>query len=642
MSAITGIYHVNKKPITTDVVNNVMGSLKEFPCDDSQFWLKENVFLGCHAQWITPESINEQQPFYDYEKQLVITSDAIIDNRSELFDMLQIDHGDRKTMTDNQLILLAYIKWGENTPKFLIGDFAFMIWDERQQEFFGARDFSGSRTLYYYYSDQKFAFCSINKPLFQLPYIKPNLREEWLGDFLSIPWNFESIDTTSTVFEDINQLPPSHSISISHGQLKLTRYNTLIEGEKLKLKSNEEYEEALKEVFERAVTSRLRTHRKVGAHLSGGLDSGSVVGIAANSLKRENKQLHTFSYIPAKDFVDWTPKNRLADERPLIKATVNYVGNINDNYLDLEGKTPFFDIDDWLDVLEMPYKFFENTFWLKGIFEEAHSQNIGVLLNGQRGNWTISWGPALEYQARLLKKMQLMKLYNEISLYSENIGVSKSRIFSIVRRKIFSMSSLKKQPSQFIQMINPEFENKLNSFDKLRDYGIDLNGNSNDNVYDIKKKQFQDLFYWNITGTYGSKLSLRYSLWDRDPTNDLRVARFCLSVPEEQFVNEGLSRSLIRRSMKNILPDEVRLNQRTRGIQGADGLHRMMPVWREFIAELENMCRDSLAKEYLNIEIIKEAIRSLKFEPKPEDVYEMKFRILMRSLIFYRFIKKFN
>ena len=64
-------------------------------------------------------------------------------------------------MTDNQLILLAYIKWGEDTPKYLIGDFAFMIWDEGKQEFFGARDFSGSRTLYYYFSDQKFAFCTI-------------------------------------------------------------------------------------------------------------------------------------------------------------------------------------------------------------------------------------------------------------------------------------------------------------------------------------------------------------------------------------------------------------------------------------------------------------------------------------------------
>ena len=278
----------------------------------------------------------------------------------------------------------------------------------------------------------------------------------------------------------------------------------------------------------------------------------------------------------------------------------------------------------------------------KGIFEEAHLQNIGVLLNGQRGNWTISWGPALDYQAGLLKRLKLLKLYREINLYSNEIGVSKSRVFSHVRRKVFSLSSFREHPNQFPQMINQDFEKETNVFERLNDCGVDLTGNSSESVYDIKKKQFQELFYWNITGTYGSKLSLRYSLWDRDPTNDLRVAKFCLSVPENQFVKDGYSRSLIRRSMKDILPDEVRLNQKTRGIQGADGLHRMIPVWGGFINELENMCKDSCTQKYLNIKTIKQAINNMKSDPKAQNVYEQDFRLLMRSLIFYRFIKKFN
>ena len=81
--------------------------------DDIQLWQKENVFLGCHAQWITPESIGEQLPLYDSERQCTITADAIIDNREELFDRLQIDHSARKNMTDSELILLSYYKWGE-------------------------------------------------------------------------------------------------------------------------------------------------------------------------------------------------------------------------------------------------------------------------------------------------------------------------------------------------------------------------------------------------------------------------------------------------------------------------------------------------------------------------------------------------
>lgn len=70
-------------------------------------------FLGAHMKWITPQSINEQLPYYDYEKQLVITADAIIDNRDELFDRLQVEQALRREMPDSKLILLAYQKWGK-------------------------------------------------------------------------------------------------------------------------------------------------------------------------------------------------------------------------------------------------------------------------------------------------------------------------------------------------------------------------------------------------------------------------------------------------------------------------------------------------------------------------------------------------
>ena len=93
---------------------------------------QRKYFFGCHAQWITPESVGEQLPFYNYEKQLTITADAIIDNRDELFEKLQVDYSDRKNMADSELILLSYQKWGEEAPKYLVGDFAFMIWDEKQ------------------------------------------------------------------------------------------------------------------------------------------------------------------------------------------------------------------------------------------------------------------------------------------------------------------------------------------------------------------------------------------------------------------------------------------------------------------------------------------------------------------------------
>lgn len=133
MSAIAGILHFNNEPVNPKAGMNMMQTLSRYPADAVQTWQNQQIFLGCHAQWITPESIREQLPFYDYEKQLVITSDAIIDNRTELFERLQVHHALRKEMPDSQIILLSYEKWGEDCAKYLVGDFAFMIWDEKNE-----------------------------------------------------------------------------------------------------------------------------------------------------------------------------------------------------------------------------------------------------------------------------------------------------------------------------------------------------------------------------------------------------------------------------------------------------------------------------------------------------------------------------
>ncbi|HDR3886980.1 TPA: lasso peptide isopeptide bond-forming cyclase [Bacillus cereus] len=643
MSAITGIIHFNNEPVSIEHGTRLMSDLQKYPADDIQIWHKENAFLGCHAQWITPESVGEQLPFYNYEKQLAITADAIIDNRYELFEKLQVDYADRKNMTDSELILLSYQKWGEVAPKYLVGDFAFMIWDEKKQILFGARDFSGSRTLYFYRSENKFAFCTIIKPLFTLPHVEKKLNEQWIAEFLAIPVNFESVDPQLTVYKYIEQVPPSHTVLVKDGKVKFSRYYIPTAGKMLNLKSNEEYEEAFREVYQSAVKARLRTHHQVGAHLSGGLDSGSVVSFAAKDLRAENKKLHTFSYVPAEGFVDWTHRGRIADERPFIQSTVEHVGNIQDYYLELPERSPLSEIDDWLETMEMPYKFFENTFWLRGVYEKASQRDIGVLLSGQRGNWTVSWGPIFDYQAMLLKKLHWIRFYRELHLYSRNIGVKKSRVFEVVRRKAFPfLHQLLSSEEQdvFPIIINPEFAKKMNVLDRLKEQNIDITGTSISTAYDMKREQFEKTYYWSINGTYETKLSLRYALWDRDPTNDLRIIQFCLSVPEEQYVQNGLDRSLIRRATKNFLPDKVRLNQRVRGVQGADGVYRMAPFWNEFIEEVQELSVDPIISEFLNVEVIKKAISKICKEPRPEYAFDLDFRILMRSLIFYRFIKK--
>ncbi|WP_424767279.1 lasso peptide isopeptide bond-forming cyclase [Paenibacillus sp. sgz302251] len=645
MSALAGIYHLNAEPINLEDSMSLMEPLYKFSVDDVQTWHHDQIFLSNHAQWITPESVDERNPYYDSERRLAITADAIIDNRKELFDRLHVEHGLRQRMPDSKLILLAYDKWGEEAPKYLVGDFAFMIWDEKKRMLFGARDFSGSRTLYFYKNQNRFAFCTIIQPLLSLPYVAKRLNEQWIAEYLANPGVIETVDGTSTVFNEIEQVPPSHSISVFDGKIVFSRYCTITKEERLKLKSNKEYEEAFLDVFQNAVNARLRTHRPVGAFLSGGLDSGSVVSLAARQLHMENKRLYTYSYIPVDDYIDWTPKSKIANERDYIQSTVKHVGNISDDYLDFKGKSPLTEVDDWLDMLEMPYKIFLNSFWIKGINEKAHQQGVGVLLTGARGNNTISWGSALSHYAMLLKKMKWIRLYQEMIMYSNNNGVRKSIFMKTVTQKAYPFLTRIKTPQShylFPKLINPEFAQKTDVYMKLQKHGIDTTGFSTPkNIYLARKKHFEQTFVWNLNGTYGTKASLRYSLWNRDPTNDLRVIKFCLSVPEEQYVQNGMDRALIRRSTENLLPDNVRLNQKIRGVQGADGIHRMVPAWNSFIAELQQISDDSEISRFLNIPVIKESITKIQGDTRPETPFDADYNILMRSLILNRFIKSY-
>ena len=376
------------------------------------------------------------------------------------------------------------------------------------------------------------------------------------------------------------------------------------------------------------------------------LDSGSIVSFAVKKLKVENKPLHTLSYIPPKDFEDFTPRHILPDESPLIKKTVNYVGNIKDSYLDFEGRDSFTEIDDFLNVMEMPYKFFENSFWLKGMFEEAQEREVGILLNGGRGNLSISWGSAIDYYALLLKRLHWVKLLNELNDYSKNVGGNRLRRLPIIAKvayptldKLFPSAN----PYIFPSIINPEFAKRTGVFKRLKEHGMDESGwFSSANVFEQRKSHFEEVFHWNASNTIASKLSLNYGVWKRDPTNDIRVIRFCLSLPEEQYVQKGIDRALIRRATENMLPDEIRLNQRIRGVQGADWVHRMLPYWNRFLNEAHQLSTDPRILQYIDGRVIHDALEKVSKGVSPEHATDPHYKILMRALIVYRFIKNMS
>lgn len=645
MSAIAGIFNANQEPAVRYEIEQMMNFLRKYPANAVNIWHDSSVALGCHAQWITPQSMNETLPYYDADSGLAITADAILDNREQLCDQLGIAHHARQSLGDSELILAAYSKWGTKTPAYLIGDYAFVIWDSRSRQLVGARDQLGRRTLYYHHSPKRFAFCTVINPLFTASKTVRKLNEAWFAEFLAIPTMLDSIDIHNTVYREIMQLPPGHIFIVGNGGLTVERYPQSIAPERmLKLQHNNDYVEAFREVFQEAVNSKLRTYRGVGVRLSGGLDSGAVASFAAEPLRQAGKPLHTYSYIPSADFVDWTPRRLIPDETAYIQAITRHIGNTEEQLMTFEGRNAISEMDDMLELMEGPYKFFENSFWLKGMLERAREQDVGVMLNGTRGNYSISWGDPIDYYARLLRTFRWRKLYVELDHYIRVMRSGKSVVMPIIAKQAWTYiqkSSLGKKRSDIPLVIHPDFAARTKIIEKLMEHNVGLSEYSLDEV-SARNNQFLRFPVSNHIGTSTTKLSLPYAISERDPTSDLRVIQFCLSLPDEQFVQNGIDRSLIRRATEGKLPDKVRMNINARGVQGADWIHRLRPQWNAIREQLDQLCRDYAAAEYLNVPQIKQSLDMLGKEPKPEFAFDLNARLLMRSLISYRFLRQIS
>jgi len=343
MSGIAGVYCLDGRSVDRVVLERMAASLAHRGPDGRGIWTQGSVGF-CHLMlWTTPESLHEQLPLAHQPGSLALTADARIDNRDELIARLGIQPRERQ-ITDSELILGAYDKWGERCPEKLLGDFTFTIWDGRKQEIFCARDHFGVKPFYYYYSDSLFAFASEIKALLCLEEIPRRLNETRVADYLGRT----AIDPAHTFYQGIEALLDAHSMAVGHAGRAVRRYWALDPSRELRLASDAAYAEAFREHFTQAVHSRLRSPFAVGALLSGGLDSSSIVCVARDLLgDHAGQRFHTFSAV-----FDYLTQ---CDERLFINAVVA-MGGLEPHYVIGDQLNPWADIDVVLQQQEEPFE----------------------------------------------------------------------------------------------------------------------------------------------------------------------------------------------------------------------------------------------------------------------------------------------
>ena len=573
-----------------------------------------------------------------------IISDSKIYNKEEL--LLKISGKENTTSyySDSELILNIFKLYKYETPNIIDGAYSFVIWDEKDQEFFCCRSKTGRRTFYFYEDKNIFAFSSVCKSFFEFFGLKIELEDQYVKDLLMMEANRQEIDPFHTMYHSIKQIPPAHCLLIKNGKTRLWQYWKPEKKQEIALRSDHEYEEALVNLLNRAIQKRIGVHDKTGVLLSGGYDSGTVAALCSIILNKKDEKLTTFTSVPLAQYQNWLGKNKVADESSFVKLYQNHYDNMDMNFLDCEGKNSYLEIDSYIRIFEQPYLIFENSFWFVEAVKSAAQKNIKFLFTGQRGNSTISWGKFYPYLNFLIKQKKFKDLIKEIKSYSD----LNNKTF----RNIFIRLIYKKMPLGFKKTLNQLMGKNLFPSEYIPYNRTFIN-------YYKQKKRFKKLelgeeFYilfdsltqrinrlclstFSNSGNITTKLDLKYNVLIVDPTEDVDVIEFCLNLPENQFVRNGVERRLIKRTMKGYIPDKI-LNTNIRGKQSADWVQRIQPYWPVIKEELQSIGDFQLEKKYLDRNIIQKNLNMLEeFDFIRGDNPHM--RILFRTLIFSRFLR---
>jgi asparagine synthase (glutamine-hydrolysing) len=582
VSGIVGIYRLDGRPVTNDEVERMNSMLAHRAPDGASVWCNGAIGLGHGMLHTTAESLSEVLPLVNYASDLAITADARIDNREELIALLNLKHRAAEEIADSQLILSAYGKWGESCIEKLVGDFAFVIWDGRQQMLLCARDHFGVRPFYYFYLPGRlYAFASEIKSLLCLSEVPRQLNELQVADYLS--GIFE--DKASTFYLDILRLPPAHSLSVNAHGCRARPYWALDPGSELRLGSDGEYAAAFREKFTEAVRCRMRSAFPLGSHLSGGLDSSSVSCVARKLAgENTNSQWHVFSNI-----FDDVPQ---CDERPYINAVLDQGGYIP-HYIHPDRSSPLMDLERVLWHQDEP-AIGPNHFLPWQLNRAAAEAGVRVVLDGFDGDTTVSHGAARFTEMAYAGKWE--EFAHEASAVSQHFSVSThsilqgyglaaveelakkqrwlavaaaisqiNRFFLASRRELLWRHGLKPLIFSCRQrssengrhsIINPDFARRVGLQERI----AVVNAARSQAPRTTREEQWQTFTspHFSSILELSDHCAAAFAVDVRHPFMDKRLIEFCLGLPAEQKLYNGWSRIVMRRAMVEIIPEEIR------------------------------------------------------------------------------------
>lgn len=602
MSAITGLVYLDGRVVDVNDLEKMQRTLAHRGPDRSDVWLGGRVGLGHRLLATTPEAHRELLPVEWPAAGLCITADARLDNRQELLSQLAGSRELPDPLTDGQLILAAYEKWGHDCPDHLLGDFSFAIWDARRNELFCARDPIGIRPFFYHHAPGRtFAFGSEIKAILALAETPRRINTSKLLQHLSPD---RLTQAWETFYQEIHRLPAGHRLLVKADGIKVSRHWFPNAHAELRLRTDREYEELFLHAFTLAVGRRMQSCGPVGSTLSGGLDSSAVACVAARIQQElRGEPLPTYSAI----FPSLAQSNPECDERAYIDA-ITGSANIQPFVVNADEVSPLVDLEKIHYHLDGPMPG-ANDYMYWALWKVARAQGTRVVLTGNDGDTVVSHG--LEYLPHLARTGRWLALIGE----ARALAVHAIPPHTDPRRIIWDFSVKPAIPAAMLGayhqlrgrtalqvaeadlgIVHPDFGREV-----LRERRFDSITELSDQRMTGREQQ---VLYLTATTTQEGMegieaLGMAYSLELRHPFYDRQLLELCLSLPYAQKLKGGWTRSILRRSLEGILPPKVQWRT-GKGNLGAQAKRGMLIHERERM-EHAVCSSDSRLGPYVNL-----------------------------------------
>lgn len=536
MCGITGIVSFSSEYKTEDlysIIRKQTYSLKHRGPDSEGIFIKDGVALGHRRLSIIDLNEISNQPLHDVSKRYTIVFNGEIYNYNEI--KSNIKDYSWQTLSDTEVILASFIKWGEKCLEKLNGMFAFAIWDNVQKELFIARDRLGVKPLYYFLKNNILIFSSELKGILASDIVNRKLNFDSVIDVLQT----QSVKTPRSIIDSINQIPPGYFAKFNNDGYTHQSYwkidNFNLNPYKLSL---DETLIKIRELVSNSIKSRMVSDVPVGAFLSGGIDSSIVVG-----------EMAKYTHLPIKTF-SITFNNKDYDESKYSRLIAQKYSTNHEEFL-LEPKYLIEEIPNFFQIMDTPTVDGINTYIISKIVAKT---GIKVVLSGIGGD-------------ELFAGYSGFNRYKNFTFYPFNF-FHKFIKFKIPNHNRFSnkINSLLNQKeltlNEFYTINRAIYLNE----EIYRIYDSPTNNSLWVNLNTSSIKSYPILSQYSIAELTNytldvllkdtDQMSMASSLEIREPFFDYKLIEFILQVPDNFKFSAKTPKNLLVKSFNN-LPNEV-------------------------------------------------------------------------------------